>query len=739
MDKPAGNFSIKEKYFKFILYIVVIILINIAGITLFFRADLTSDKIFSLSPASEEVVATLSEPLSIKVFFSKDLPAPHNNTERYLKDLMDEYSAIGGKYFNYTFYNVTPEEGNLTQKADENRDLAKDYGISPVQIRIMENDEVKFKNAFMGLVIIHGDLIEKIPAITSTDGLEYKLTTAIKKLNNKVSALLRLNEKVKVTMYLSSSLYDIAPLINLDQLPQLGGAVEDTIKKLNNKSLGVIEFKKEDVSSKEKIDDLGKTHDLMALSWPAISEKNIPAGQGIAGLVISFKEKTTSLPLISAIELPIIGTTYQMADPMVLEEELNLIIEKLIGINKDIGFLSGHGSHALAPDRMAMMQGRPGGGMQVLNNLISSRYSVKPIDLKQNTIPDGLNALIIARPTQAFTDYELFQIDQALMKGTNIAFISDSFEEVVPQQGSMGMPPNYKPIDTGLKKLLNHYGVNVKSAYVLDKQSYKHQAPQEMGGQEQAIYFAPLIKEDTINNDPEFMHNIKGLIAMQISPVELVHDNIDTDKVTATTLFSSSSESWLMEGMINLNPMFITPPASQDEMQSYDLAYLLEGSFTSYFKGKTIPQKDMGEKNITEGDSSGPENDAAVENKVESAASLAGLSAQNTFLETSKPVKLFVLPCSQMLQDNMLDPEGRTINATFLLNAIDHLNNEDKIAQLRSKQQTMNPLAETTPFDRGLIKAFNMVVLPILVILFGLGVFAKRSSRKKKIAERFNA
>ena len=715
-----GNFSIKEKYFKFILYLVVIVLVNFAGITLFFRADLTKDQIYSLSPASIDVAATLSEPLSIKVFFSKNLPAPHNNTERYLKDLLEEYSAKGGKYFNYTFYDVTPEEGSLTHKTDENRNMAKDYGIQPIQIRIMESDELKFKNAYMGLVIIHGDLIEKIQAITSTNGLEYQLTTAIQKMNNKVSALLRLDKKVNVNMYLSSSLNDIAPLIGLDQLPMLGKAVADTIEKLNNKSLGILEFKAIDISDKKKLDAIGKKYDLMALSWPAIPEKKIMAGSGAAGLVIEFKGKTTTLPLISAMELPIIGTTYQMADPNALEEELNAIVEKLIGINKNIGFLSDHGTHSLMPDRMAMMQGRPGGGMQAFNTLLSSRYSIKPITLKDGSIPDGLNCLIIARPTEKFSDYELFQIDQALMKGTNIAFISDSFNEIMPQQGGMGMPPRYEPIDTGLDKLLTHYGVNIKKAYVLDKQSYKHQAPKNMGGGEQNIYFAPMLKEKSINNTPQFMDNIKGLIAMQISPLELVQKNIDKDKVGVTKLLSSSDESWLMEGMINLNPMFITPPEEKDQMQSYDLAYLISGTFTSYFKGKTIPEKNMGEKNITE-----------EKTKFE------GLAAKHTFIETSKPSKLFVLACSQMLQDNMLDPEGRSTNATFVLNIIDHLNGEDKIARLRSKQQTLNPIAQTSPFDRSLIKAFNIIVLPILVILFGLLVLAKRTSRKKKIANRF--
>ena len=58
-----------------------------------------------------------------------------------------------------------------------------------------ENDEVKFKKAYMGLVMTHGDMIERLPSITSTEGLEYKLTASIQKLNNKISALLRLDNR----------------------------------------------------------------------------------------------------------------------------------------------------------------------------------------------------------------------------------------------------------------------------------------------------------------------------------------------------------------------------------------------------------------------------------------------------------------------------------------------------------------------------------------------------------------
>jgi ABC-type uncharacterized transport system involved in gliding motility auxiliary subunit len=390
---------------------------------------------------------------------------------------------------------------------------------------------------------------------------------------------------------------------------------------------------------------------------------------------------------------------------------------------------------------MAMMQGRPGNGLQVFNGLLSSRYDIKSIALKEADIPDGLNCLIIAKPTEAFSDYELFQIDQALMKGTNIAFFGDAFNEIMPQ-GGMGMPPQYTPLDTGLEKLLTHYGIRMKPAYVLDKEAYKHQLPPNQGGGEQTVYFAPMLKETAINNTPKFMNNIKGLVAMQISPLTLEKENINTDQVIATRLLTSSDQAWLMEGMINLNPMFITPPSVPEAFAVHDLAYILEGRFTSYFAGKALPVRDVGEKDISQENQGEPETGQDSSREKQGSGSdpelPQGLVARNRIIESSKPVKIFVLGCSQMLADNMLDPGGRSTNATFLLNVIDHLNDEDQIAGMRSKQQTLNPLAQISPFTRTIIKPINIAGLPILVVLFGLGVFMARSARKKRISKMFN-
>ena len=269
-----------SKYLKLIIYLVVIVLVNVVGMTLFFRIDLTKNNIYSLSDASKKVVSNLSEPLTINVFFTKNLPAPHNNTERYIHDLLEEYAIHANRYFNYRFYDVSPESDKINKASELNRELANNYGIRPVQIQVFEKDEVKFKNAYMGLVLIHGDLIERVPTITTINGLEYKLTTAIKKLNNKVSALLGLSENIQVKLFLSSSLKRVAPLMGLDELPTYPEKIMEIVKTINNNNYGKLAYSYTDPSAEQGQEAAWKKYDLMSLNWPALSNGNIQAGEG---------------------------------------------------------------------------------------------------------------------------------------------------------------------------------------------------------------------------------------------------------------------------------------------------------------------------------------------------------------------------------------------------------------------------------------------------------------------------
>jgi ABC-type uncharacterized transport system involved in gliding motility auxiliary subunit len=724
------------RYIKFIVYLVVVVLVNVAGITLFYRLDLTANKIYSISEASQEVVGTLSEPLTVKVFFTKDLPAPYNTVERYLQDLLQEYAIYANKFFNYRFYNVSAEEGDLPDETRENQTLANNYGIHPIQIQVVEKDEVKFQRAYMGLVMIHGDLIERIPTITSGQGLEYQLTTTILKMNNKISALLSLPQKINVKLFLSSSLEGVAPHMGIRNLSEIPREVEAIVKKLNRKNYDKLQYEFLNPAGDQDLNTLGNQFNIMTLSWPALGQGKIPPGKGAIGLVMQYGDKSMTIPLLQVIRIPIIGTQYRLAEMDELEEALDKNIEQLIDINEDIGYLADHGSLSLTgppPNAPGRQPNQDSAGN--FRSLVSRNYSIKNIALKSDDIPDSINTLIIARPTEKFSDYELFQIDQFLMKGKSLALILDRFNEVMPsgQQGmGFGQQPVYIPVDTGLEKLLEHYGIRIQQSYVLDENCFRQEMPAQFGGGERKIYFAPLIKNRSINQELDFMKNIKALVALKISPLELITDRIEQNDLKAHRLFASSEKSWQMRGRINLNPMFIKPPDSTEDMQSYPLAYLIEGEFPSYFADKPIPVREI-EDQEQEG-----QDDADKKNQTETAESepavdLSRIERKGDLIPLGRPGKIFLMAAADMLKDNVVDSDGRGSNSILILNAIDYLNGRGDIAVMRGKEQRFNPLDETQAGTKTFIKAFNIAGLPVLTVIFGLGIWFRRHSRKKQI------
>jgi ABC-2 type transport system permease protein len=728
-------------YIKFLIYLIIVVLVNVAGITLFYRLDLTANQMYSISDASKKVVSTLSEPLTIKVFFTKNLPAPHNNTERYLHDLLEEYATYGGKYFNYSFYDVSAEEGELSAKSRENQKMANNYGIHPVQIQAIENDEVKFQRAYMGMVIIHGDLIERIPTITTTDGLEYKLTTTMQKLNNKISALLALQNKIQIKLYLSSSLYQLAPYIGIQNLPQIPAELEKIVRELNQKNYDKLEFKYFDPSADANLAADVQKYNIMNIKWPALAEGKVPPGTGAIGVIMEHGGRALGLRLLEVLKIPIIGTQYKLKDPEEIKELIDKDVEALIDINEELGFVADHGTLNLMGASSFDQTVRPNqDSVSNFRTLISQNYTLRPIQLKTESIPENLESLIIARPTEPFSDYELFQIDQFLMKGKNLILILDRFRETQPsgQQGANfgGQQPIYVPLDTGLEKLLDHYGIRIKKSYVMDENCFQQEIPTRLGGGERPIYFAPIIQSRFINKNLDFMKSIKGMLAITISPLELDTERLTHNGLKATQLIASSEKSWEMSGRITLNPMFIQPPP-KEEMQSKPLAYILEGEFPSYFTGKPIPLKEIDKNEPAEkgeGETArqpAPSNPSGTGSQSE--IDISKIETSGRVIAKGKSAKVFLMASAEMLKNNVLDAGGRGPNATYILNVVDYLNDRENIAVMRGKEQRFNPLNDTKAMTKTFVKTLNIIGLPAFVVLFGIGVWFRRHARKKNI------
>ena len=157
------------------LIIAIIIAVNLLGYEYHARIDMTEDRQYTLSEATENILEELEEPVTIKAYFSEDLPPHVRKTRDDFQDLLVEYATRSDEQVVYEFVNPSEKE-SYEQEATEK-------GIRPVLINVREKDQVKQQKAFMGATIHLGDKQETIPFVQPGAAMEYALSTAIKKLS----------------------------------------------------------------------------------------------------------------------------------------------------------------------------------------------------------------------------------------------------------------------------------------------------------------------------------------------------------------------------------------------------------------------------------------------------------------------------------------------------------------------------------------------------------------------------
>ena len=103
----------------------IVVLVNILGVAWFVRFDLTEDGLYSLSEASRTTVAHLDDPVSIRAYFTDDLPAPYSSRARYVQDLLDEYATYSRGMLRYQFIDPVQEETeeDKVKKKEVRRDI----------------------------------------------------------------------------------------------------------------------------------------------------------------------------------------------------------------------------------------------------------------------------------------------------------------------------------------------------------------------------------------------------------------------------------------------------------------------------------------------------------------------------------------------------------------------------------------------------------------------------------------
>jgi gliding-associated putative ABC transporter substrate-binding component GldG len=175
MDKKKRSVASNAAFFL-VAVIGIVVAVNLISTRVFGRLDMTDTKVYTLSPASKDVVRDLKDYLTVKAYISDTLPPELKSLSRYLRDLLDEYRANSkGKL---KFEAVDPVAAKLEEEASS-------CGVRKLQIQKMEDQKIEVGAYYLGLCLEYEGKNEAIPEIVNLEGVEYQITSIIKRMTQK--------------------------------------------------------------------------------------------------------------------------------------------------------------------------------------------------------------------------------------------------------------------------------------------------------------------------------------------------------------------------------------------------------------------------------------------------------------------------------------------------------------------------------------------------------------------------
>ncbi len=178
-----------------LLFIGAVVVANMIASFFFFRIDLTSDKRYSISPQSKEVLRGLTDYVTITVYLDGEMPIGFKKLKRGVKEMLDEFEVYGGSNFKFRF--VNPSESTDPKERNEEYKAIFDKGVKPINIhdKDVEGGSSE-KIVFPGAVINYRgrqlpiNFLTNVPGISGEENLnrsiqnvEYNLINTIDKLS----------------------------------------------------------------------------------------------------------------------------------------------------------------------------------------------------------------------------------------------------------------------------------------------------------------------------------------------------------------------------------------------------------------------------------------------------------------------------------------------------------------------------------------------------------------------------
>ncbi|MEW7291579.1 gliding motility-associated ABC transporter substrate-binding protein GldG [Aquimarina sp. 2304DJ70-9] len=171
--------SKKQKIKPFVLVLVLIILINLFGNASYTRLDLTQDKRFTLSEATENLVLEAAAPVVIDVLLEGDFPSEFKRLQTETKQILEEFNALNSN-IKHIFTNPLAEEELRSQTIAE----LQRFGLTPMEVRVQESGKTEIETVVPWAILSYQNRSVKISLIKNTIG-----ATSEERVNNSIQQL----------------------------------------------------------------------------------------------------------------------------------------------------------------------------------------------------------------------------------------------------------------------------------------------------------------------------------------------------------------------------------------------------------------------------------------------------------------------------------------------------------------------------------------------------------------------
>ncbi len=341
-------------------------------------------------------------------------------------------------------------------------------------------------------------------------------------------------------------------------------------------------------------------------------------------------------------------------------------------------------------------------------------YEVERLDMTVQTLArlNEYAGVVIARPTEKFSEYDKYKIDQYVMKGGKVLWFID------PMIADMDSTRNAKrsftsiPYDLNLDDQLFKYGVRINNDIIQDLSCNVTPilANTQNGKGSRTLVnwiYYPLL--GSYSNHP-IVKNMDLVWGQFSSSIELT----TSTRAAKTVLLQSSHRSRTINSpaLIDLNIINEKIVASSFNNPDKPVAVLIEGAFESVFAHRKI--KDT-------------------------------VSSELNFIENIDQNKMIVVSDGDIIRNQLSKGSGQVFplgldrysgqtfgNKKFVLNCIDYLCDDSGILELRNRKIALRLLnKDKVKEERIQWQLINIVVPILIVIIFG---FVNNMVRKRKYA-----